>query len=146
MPGNPSRSRGFMINVLLDTNILVSAILNNRSVPHQAYKKAVETPYHGFVCEQSLEELRRVFNRKFPDKIQALERFIASALAVVEVVPVPPSPYPDENEIRDIDDRPLLRAAIKVSAHILISGDNDFLESSVENPQIMTAAQFVQAD
>ena len=133
-----------MINVLFDTNILVSAILNNCSVPYQAYKKAVEPPYQGLICEQSLEELRRVFNRKFPGKIQALERFIASTLSVVEVVPVPVSSYPDEDEIRDIDDRPILRAAIKASADILISGDNDFLESSITNPRIMTAAQFVQ--
>ena len=135
-----------MINVLLDTNILVSAILNNYGVPYQAYKKAVEPPYQGLICEQSLEELRKVFNRKFPDKIQALERFIASTLLVVEVVPVPVSSYPDEDEIRDIDDRPILRAAIKASADILISGDKDFLESSVINPRIMTAVQFVQAD
>ena len=107
-----------MIDVLVDTNILVSAILNNR----------------------------RVFNRKFPDKIQAIEQFITSALPVVEVIPVPLSPYPDENEIRDVNDRPILRAAINVSADILLSGDKDFLESAVNHPKIMTAAQFLQAE
>jgi predicted nucleic acid-binding protein len=61
----------------------------------------------------------------------------------VEVVPVPSARHPDEDEIRDVDDRPILRAAIKAKADILLTGDKDFLESSVTNPQIMTAAQFV---
>jgi putative PIN family toxin of toxin-antitoxin system len=89
-------------------------------------------------------ELRRAYNREFPDKIGALERFIASALPVIELIPVPPSTHPDEDEIRDPDDRPILRAAIKAGADIIITGDNDFLESAISNPRIMTPAQFVQ--
>ena len=50
----------------------------------------------------------------------------------------------DEDEIRDPDDRPILRAAIKAGADIIITGDNDFLESAILNPRIMTPAQFVQ--
>ena len=134
-----------MINVLFDTNILVSAILNSRGVPYQAYQKAVEPPYQGMISQQNLEELRRVFNRKFPDRIPMFERFIATALPVVEVIPVPPSKHPDEDKIRDIDDRPILRAAIKAGADVLLTGDNDFLASGLTNPKIMTAAQFVQS-
>jgi putative PIN family toxin of toxin-antitoxin system len=132
------------MRVLIDTNILISAAYSEGSTPHKAYKKAVEQPFQGLICEQSLEELRRVFNRKFPDKIQIFERFIATALSVVEVVPVPPSPYPDEDEIRDTKDRPILRAAINAEADILLTGDKDFTESSVKNPKIMTAAQFLK--
>jgi putative PIN family toxin of toxin-antitoxin system len=133
-----------MKKVLFDTNILVSAILDNRSTTYQAYSKGVEPPYQGLICEQVFEELRRVFNRKFPNKIAALERFIASALSIVEVVPVPPSKYPDEDLIRDIDDRPILRTAIKAEAEILITGDKDFLESGLTAPRIMTAAEFLK--
>jgi len=132
-----------MTRVLVDTNILVSAILNSHGVPTQAYKKAIESPYQTLICEQTLEELRRVFNRKFPQKIPLLERFIATMLPAVEIVPVPTESYIDETEIRDTDDRPILRAAIKARVNILVTGDKDFLESSITNPQIMTAAQFV---
>jgi predicted nucleic acid-binding protein len=62
-----------MISVQIDTNILVSAILDNHSVPYQAYKKAIEPPFQCLICEQSLEELRRVFNRKFPFRILMLD-------------------------------------------------------------------------
>ena len=134
------------MRILIDTNVLISAAFSKNSVPHQAYKKAVEPPYQGLICEQSLEELRRVFNRKFPDKIPAFERFITAMLSVVAVVPVPPLPYISEKEIRDLNDRPILRAAIKAKAEIIITGDKDFLESNVKHPKILTPAEFVQAN
>ena len=134
------------MRVLIDSNILISAAYSKGSTPHQAFKKAVEPPYHGLICEQSLEELRRVYKRKFPDKIQIFELFISTMRSLVEVVPVPPSPHPEESEIRDIDDRPILRAAITAKADILLTGDKDFLESTITYPKIMTAAQFIQAN
>jgi len=133
-----------VIKVLLDSNILVSAILNNHGVPYQAYKKAVEPPYQSLICEQSIEELRRVFNRKFPDRVRSFERFIATTLFTVELIPVPHLPHPDENKIPDVSDRPILRAAIYADANIIITGDKDFLESGLDNPKIMTAADFLQ--
>ena len=132
-----------MTRVLLDTNILVSVILNSHGIPGQVYRKAVEPQYQILICEQTLEELRRVFNRKFPNKIPMLERFIATMIPAVEVILVPPDVHADEYEIRDADDRPILRAAIKAEVDILVTGDKDFLESSIVNPQILTAAQFL---
>ena len=122
----------------------VIASINNHGIPYQAYRKAVEPPYQGLVCEYILEELRRVFNRKFPYKVPMYERFIAAALPAIEIIPVPSSRYSDEDLIRDIGDRPILRAAIKAGVDVLISGDNDFLESAVTTPRIMTATQFLQ--
>ncbi len=46
--------------------------------------------------------------------------------------------------IRDVKDRPILRAAIKARADVLLTGDKDFLESGVENPAIMTPAEFLR--
>lgn len=132
------------MRVMIDTNILVSAIYSKNSIPYQAYKKAVVPPCQGLICEQSIEEMRRIFNRKFPDKIQALEKFITTMLSVIEVVPVPSDIYSDEDKIRDSKDRPILRATIKAKADILITGDKDFLESSMKRPKIMTAAQFIK--
>jgi len=132
-----------MTKVLIDTNILVSAILSSQSIPSDAVRKAVEIPYQAFICEQSIEELRRVFNRKLPNKIMELDRFMAKFLPLVMVVPVPLMVHPSEEDIRDINDRPILRAAIEVGVDILISGDKDFLESSVTNPRIVTAVEFV---
>ena len=134
------------MRVLIDANIFISAAYSKDSIPHQAYKKAVEPPNQGLICDQSIEEMRRVFNRKFPDKIQLFERFISTALSILEIVPIPPFSYSDEKEIRDIDDRPILRAAIKAKADIILTGDKDFLESTISQPKILTAAQFVQTN
>ena len=53
---------------------------------------------------------------------------------------------PSENKIRDVKDRPSLRAAIHANADILLTGDKDFLESGLQCPKVMTAAEFVAMD
>lgn len=132
--------------MLIDTNILLSAALNPLGTPYQAYRKAVTHPNYGFVTDQNIDELRRVYNRKFPHKIPALERFLALVLTVVEVVHIPVERIADEVRVRDASDRPILRAAVAAQIDILITGDKDFLESGITTPHIMTARDFVQMD
>ncbi|NLP24137.1 MAG: putative toxin-antitoxin system toxin component, PIN family [Syntrophomonadaceae bacterium] len=134
------------MRVLIDTNILVSASLSSEGTPYQAYIKAVTHPNHGIVCDQNIDELRRVYNRKFPHKIQVLERFLTIALTVLEVVSTPAIKVSDEELIRDTSDRPILRAAIAAKADVLVTGDRDFLESSIKTPKIVTAAEFLQME
>ncbi len=71
------------MKVLIDTNILISAALCNNGTPYRAFIKAVSYPNHGLVCEQNIDEMRRIFNRKFPKKIQALETFLSLAFYLV---------------------------------------------------------------
>lgn len=54
------------MRVLIDTNILVSAALSPKGTPYKAFLKAVTFPNKGIICDQNIEELRRIFNRKFP--------------------------------------------------------------------------------
>ena len=134
------------MRVLIDTNILISAALSSNGTPYRAFVKAVTYPNHGLICEQNIDEMRRIFNRKFPQKIAALEKFLSLALMTLEMVPTPVEEYHSEMQIRDINDRPIFRAAIHANADILLTGDKDFLESGLENPKIMTAIDFVQSD
>lgn len=64
----------------------------------------------------------------------------------LELVPVPDNALTEETQIRDVKDRPILRAAIEAKADVLLTGDKDFLESGVENPAIMTPAEFLRLD
>ena len=132
------------MKVLIDTNILISAALSSGGTPFLAYVKAVTQPNHAVVCEQNLDELRRVFNRKFPTKLYALDSFLALALMTIEVVPVPEPEIESEQSLRDAADRPILRAAIACGADVLLTGDKDFLESGIEHPKIVTAAEFLK--
>lgn len=130
------------MRILIDTNILISAILG-KGTPFQAYIKAVSYPNFGVVCTQNIDELRRIFNRKFPKKISAMERFLAMALSVIEVVQVPESLTEEENSIRDDNDRGIMRAAVASKVDVILTGDKDFLESGINSPKIMTAADFL---
>lgn len=131
------------MKVLIDSNILISAALSPNGTPYQAYLKAVTYPNHGLVCEQNIDELRRIFNRKFPHRIASLEQFLSIALMTLDLVPTPIEEHSSENKIRDVKDRPILRAAIYTKADILLTGDKDFLESGLDNPKIITASEFL---
>ena len=132
------------MRILIDTNVLISAALNANSNPYYAYEKAASYPNHGLVCEQNVEELQRIFSKKFPHKLPALYRFLSLALMTLELVPIPTDEYLLEENIRDVKDRPILRAAINAKADILLTGDKDFLESGLTTPRIMTPAGFLR--
>lgn len=130
------------MRVLIDTNVLISAALNPEGIPSQAYKKAASYPNHGLICEQNVDELKRIFNKKFPTKLVSLDKFLSVALLTLKLIPMPGSESTEEKLVRDMDDRPILRAAISAKADILLTGDKDFLESGVATPAIMTPAEF----
>ncbi len=132
------------MRILIDTNVLISAILNPEGTPFQAYLKAVSFPNHALICDQNIEELKRIFNKKFPKRIDALNRFLSIALLSIEIVQIPTDENDSESLVRDAADRPILRAAINANADILLTGDKDFLESGIDHPQILTPAQFLE--
>ena len=130
------------MRVLIDTNILISSILGH-GTPFNAYVKAVSYPHQGIVCTQNVEELRRIFARKFPHKTKQMEQFLKLSLQTLELVSIPTEILPAEAQIRDMADRPILRAAIAAKADILLTGDKDFLASGITVPRILTAAFFL---
>ena len=131
------------MRILLDTNILLSAALFPNGTAAKAYNKAVMYPNKGIVCEWTIDELHQVFNRKFPNKIDSLNKFISTAATSFEIIPTPTDNVPDELKIRDVKDRPILRAAKIAKVDILLSGDKDFLESSINTPKIVNPSQFL---
>lgn len=134
------------MRVFIDTNILISSALNPNGTPYKAYIKAVSYPNRGIISDTNIEELRRIFNRKFPSKINALDAFLAAALMTLELVDTPSDALHDEEKIRDIKDRPIFRAAIFAKADYILTGDKDFLESGIQFPKAITAAEFLRKD
>lgn len=131
------------MKVLIDTNILVSAALNPRGTPYKAFVKAVTYPNRGYVCEQNIDELRRIFLRKFPDKMPALESFLNMASVTISILSMSGKAVASESLIRDVEDRFILRSAINANMDIILTGDKDFLESDVKYPLILSAAEFL---
>jgi putative PIN family toxin of toxin-antitoxin system len=134
------------MRVLIDTNVLISAALFPQSTPAQAFWKANIFPFQAVICEQNLDELKRIFTRKFPDKLPALESFISNSLLSIEIVDTPELPVEEERSMRDMMDRPILRSAIVADVDIILTGDKDFLESGIDHPRMMacvtTSSQF----
>lgn len=101
------------MRVLIDTNVLISAALSANGVPFRAYVKAASYPNHGLICEQNVDEMKRIFNKKFPTRLASLDKFLSLALLTLELVPIPTDENSAEAQIRDINDRPILRLLLK---------------------------------
>jgi AbrB family looped-hinge helix DNA binding protein len=56
------RGQGCM-RVLIDPNVFISAALSANGTPCQAYVKAASYPNHELICEQNVDELKRIFNK-----------------------------------------------------------------------------------
>ena len=100
------------MRIFIDTNILISAALNPNGTPAKAFIKDVVFPNKGLISDQIVEELRRIFKKKFPDKLLVLERFLSMALLELKLVITPLEVKSVEKSIRDVKDRPILRAAM----------------------------------
>jgi putative PIN family toxin of toxin-antitoxin system len=125
---------------MIDTNVLISAILFPDSLPTATIKKVIEE--HSLVlCPHIIEELHLVFERKFPERIKNLERFLSKLSYELVYTPIdiqeegiPP--------IRDKWDLPILISAVMAEIDIIITGDKDFQSVEIEKPIILTPREF----
>ncbi len=132
------------MRVMIDTNIIISAALFPKGRAAEALYKAMTFPYEPLLCDYVVDELRRKFREKFPDKMTELEAFLFHVLSCIEVTETPEEVIMDEKKIRDPKDRPILRAALDAHADLFLTGDKDFLESSVTDPRIISVAEFLE--
>lgn len=131
------------MRVIIDTNIFISAALFPNGRASDAFKKALLPPYQPLTCDYVIDELHRKFQEKFPDRMTELEAFLYSSLSIIRMVKTPDEALEAENLIRDVKDRPILRAALSSNADLFLTGDKDFLESSIEDPRIISVADFL---
>ncbi|MCM1440342.1 MAG: putative toxin-antitoxin system toxin component, PIN family [Muribaculaceae bacterium] len=128
------------MKILIDTNILISAILFPRSKPAKALIYTAEN--HDMVlCDQNLTELREVLNRKAPQSLPDAEVLLTEL--PYELIPAVPHA---QKLIRDAKDQPILNAAILYDVDVILTGDKDFLSLNIEQPECMTVAQFLNIE
>lgn len=132
------------MKVMIDTNIFISAALFPKGRAAEALYKALTPPFQPVVCDYVTDELHRKFQEKFPDRTVELEAFLYTALPAFDVVSTPDEIVEAESEIRDPKDRPILRAALNAGADLFLTGDKDFLESSVKDPRIISVHAFLE--
>ena len=128
----------------VDSNILFSAGIFPNSMPAAALIKAFTPPNKVVVSDYSLDEVRRAVARKFPHKVNDLEIFLYRILFTAQLIVTPADEIDDEANVRDIKDRPILRAARYAGVDIHITGDKDLLESGITEPYIVNHLQFLK--
>ena len=131
------------MKIMLDTNIIISAALFPNGRAAQAFYKALQPPYQPLVCDYVVDELHRKFREKFPNRLTELEAFLFNALQFIRLVSTPDEAVIAEYNIRDAKDRPILRAALNAHADLFLTGDKDFLESSITDPRIISVPDFL---
>ena len=128
------------MRIMLDTNVLVSALL----FPGQkmnALMEKVTTDHQLVLSSYIVDELFDVTQRKFPDKVETVDTLLSQL--PYELVYTPKQLKPDLFEIRDVKDYPILYSAITDDVDVFITGDDDFRDIDVEKPEIVTPARFL---
>jgi putative PIN family toxin of toxin-antitoxin system len=126
------------MRILVDTNILISALLFPNSRPAKALIYISEN--HDMVlCDRNLYELRDVLRRKAPNSLPDAEVLLAELS--YELIP---AAYNAQKLIRDVKDQPILDAAIVADVDIILTGDKDFLALDMQHPKCITVSQFFE--
>jgi putative PIN family toxin of toxin-antitoxin system len=128
------------MKIMVDANIIVSAILFPKSVVARAFQHMIDN-YTLTLSQYALDEVEDVFNEKFPHRIDEMKIFIDKVPYELFVLnKVDNNKYP---HIRDIDDLPVLASAIESHVDILITGDKDFDEITIEKPKILKPRKYI---
>ena len=128
------------MRILVDTNILFSALLFPHSKPAQALLHAVDC-HEIVLCDRNIAELRDILRRKAP-------KYLPDAEVLIAELPYELIPAVDHAEklIRDAKDQPILNAAIVADVDVILTGDKDFLSLEMEHPRCLTVAQFLEEE
>lgn len=116
------------MRVVIDTNVIISALLLDNSVPARAFRKALKDGLF-LISAAIIQELDEVLGRdKFDPYVtrDERERFLVALLRETTLI--------DIHEIvqvcRDHRDDKFLELAINGNADVIVSGDKDLLELS----------------
>lgn len=130
------------MRVMLDTNALLStAIFKGKALTFLLNSICESTEHQLVLCSYCIDECYEVTERKKPALIPALDRFFEAL--PFEMVHTPQT-LPEHNlfTIRDADDEKVLYSAIAANVDVLVTGDKDFADVTIEKPEILTPQAF----
>lgn len=128
---------------VFDTNVIVSALLFNKSVPGVAFMRSQQAGTL-LISKSSVEELHDVLEReKFDRYLSRDERatFLELLIGELELVEITES----IQACRDADDDRILELAVSGNATFVVTGDADLLElDPFRGVQIVTLARLLE--
>jgi len=113
------------MKILVDSNVLISALLYPNSVPAKALYHAADN-HELILSDHNVSEVRRIVKEKFSDKHADVESFLTE-LSYELVL----APETVQEVMNDPKDEPILSAAILADVDIIISGDKHFLSLDI---------------
>ena len=128
------------MRVMLDTTVIISFILFNNERMNLFFNYLLKNDTW-VISNIIIDELKEVFNKKFPNKIDVLNTFLKDIEAEEIIV----KNVEDKKlfKIRDEKDYGVLYAAIVSKVDLFITGDEDFKEVDIETPKIMTIKDYI---
>lgn len=132
-----------ILQVVLDTNVLISAALSGQGAPAQLLRRVLQD--HRLVFSQpTFDELHtRLYRPKF-DRYLTLElrqRLLHDFNACAQWVELAPHP----SYCRDPDDDKFIATALQSQADWLVSGDKDLLDAApLPGLRVLTPAQALE--
>lgn len=130
-----------MIRVLVDTNVVISALLFPGSAPGKVLAHVLAGE-RLVLTQWIIDELHEVVSRKRPDLLPALDTLLA---AIEYELAEPGQSDSGVPAIADADDQPILDAALAADVDVIVTGDKHFLVLDVDRPQIMTPRTFLDS-
>lgn len=129
-----------MINVVLDTNVLISATFW-KGPSNEITIMAAKQKINCFTSIEILEEYARILKRDFKQEDRQIEEKVKGILLFSKIV----KPSTRINAVKeDPDDNKILETAIEVKADYIISGDKHLLKiKEFEGIKIVKAKEFL---
>jgi putative PIN family toxin of toxin-antitoxin system len=131
-----------VLRVVLDTNVLISAILFGGK-PRQILEKAIRGEIRLCLSEPILEELKGVLQRsKFDYSPEMIQFILTELMSIADFV----NPSETLNVVlEDSEDNRILECAIEAKANYVISGDFHLLKlRSYRNIEVVNVTAFLK--
>jgi putative PIN family toxin of toxin-antitoxin system len=131
------------MRVVLDANVLVSAAISQGSSHRIVQAWLTSEPFEPVVCQRLLDEVDHVLTKR-----PRLRRWITVPAAelyltrVATAAEIQPDPEPAPRLSRDPDDDYVIYLARGNEVVIIVTGDDDLLEWSEQDPPTMSPSEF----
>jgi len=131
-----------VVRVVLDTNVLISAILFGGK-PRQILEKAIRGEIQLCISEPILEELRGVLRRpKFDYSPEAVQVILTELMGTADFI----NPSETLNIVpEDPEDNRILECAVEAEANYIVTGDIHLLRlGSYQDIKVLNAVAFLE--
>ena len=133
-----------MIRVVLDTSVLVSAMLSRAGAPARILERWSEGGFDVTVCPHLVAELERALGYEKLRPYVSAEDASDYVRSIVQSSVMVEDPVDIARVVRDRDDDYLVALARAVSAHALVSGDRDLLVLDLPDLHVMSPRAFLE--